>query len=367
MKARSRRRISEDALRSLPAVGLLALVTSCAHLPIKSTFDPRASPIDPRDIVFEDAEIDRGRVQPEMLRPPSEAYLLGPGDVLEIEVSEIEDTLSRTYIMPDGLVYFNLAGGVRAEGLTTAELTLKLQEVLAADYAKPIVNVTLVEVKSRRYWILGRVYAPGIYPLRQPTSLLEAISMAGGLFAARFSGRTEELADLGNSVLIRDGKILPIDFVELVREGDTSQNVFLRHNDFIYLPSAQSSRVLLLGAVQKPQAVSFRDSLSLVEAMAYGAGPLAAASLTKVVILRGSIKDPQVAIVDFKAILTGKETDLALQPGDIIWVPKDIWDKPEEYVDLILQDAVRTIAINEGANSVGSDQETVITIPAGGG
>ncbi len=148
------------------------------------------------------------------------------------------------------------------------EFSKKLREALKRDYTNPLVNVSLVEVLSRRYWILGRVFKPGLYPLRQPTTLLEAISQAGGLFTSRFSGTTEELADLSKSVVIRDGEILPVNFEKLVRAGDTSQNIYLHHNDYIYLPSAATSTVLILGAVAAPQAVGYKDSLTLIDCIA---------------------------------------------------------------------------------------------------
>jgi protein involved in polysaccharide export with SLBB domain len=64
-------------------------------------------------------------------------------------------------------------------------------------------------------------------------TVLEAISKAGGLFTSRFSGTTEELADLHHSMLIRNGKPLAVDFNRLLREGDMSQNIYLRPNDYI--------------------------------------------------------------------------------------------------------------------------------------
>ncbi|WOO42028.1 polysaccharide biosynthesis/export family protein [Rubellicoccus peritrichatus] len=331
----------------------------------ESEFDPRAPKADSREVVFEKYDLE-GEIVPEMLHPPTYAYRLGPEDLLDIEISEIPDTLARTFVMPDGMVYYDLAGGVKAEGLTTSELSDRLAEALRRDYADPVVNVTLIEVKSRRFWILGRVYKPGLYPLRQPTTILEAVSSAGGLFSARFSGSTEELADLGNSVIIRDNIILPVDFKALIRDGDTSQNIYLEPNDFIYLPSAQSSTVLLLGAVVQPTAVNFRDSVSLVEAIAYGQGPRKDAFLSKVVIVRGSKKEPEVAVVNLLEIMKGEATDIALQPGDIVWVPQNPWQKLGQYVELILRDATYAVAINEGANFVGEGGGAVVTIPAGG-
>ena len=339
---------------------------SCQQKIPSNEFDPRGREEAPASLDFKRVGSNK-KLDPTFLKPSKDAYRLGAGDLLEIEIAEVGGTLARTFVMPDGMVYYDLASGINAEGSTVPEFTEKLTEALKQDYSNPLVNVSLVEVRSRRYWILGRVFKPGIFPLRQPTTVLEAVGQAGGLFTSRFSGTTEELADLTNSVVIRDGNILPVDFDKLIREGDTSQNIYLRNNDFVFLPSAQSSSVLLLGAVNEPKSVGFKDSLSLIQCIAQGRGPAEGAYLDKVIIVRGSVSKPRAATVNLRAVLTGNATDVRLQSGDIVWIPRRPLALVETTVDLIFRDAARTIALNEGANAVGSDQKSLITLPAGGG
>lgn len=345
------------------AVALLSLWgASCQQTIPKSQFDARTVDQTVRNLTFTNIKLKRSPDRT-LLNPPVEAYILGPGDIMEIEIAEVGGTLARTFVMPDGIVYYNLAGGVRAEGLTTAEFSKQLREALKRDYTNPLVNVSLVEVRSRRYWILGRVFKPGLYPLRQPTTLLEAISQAGGLFTSRFSGTTEELADLTNSVVIRNGQILPVNFEKLIRSGDTSQNIYLHHNDYIYLPSATTSTVLLLGAVAAPQAIGYNDSLTLIDCIAQCKGPAKGAYLKEVVIVRGTLDKPAASVVNLQAILTGKETNVLLQPGDIVWVPKRPLGLLEATVQLVFQDAARTVASGEGSRVAGGEQDPVISIP----
>ncbi|MFK7851131.1 MAG: polysaccharide biosynthesis/export family protein [Akkermansiaceae bacterium] len=345
------------------AIMLLCLWgVSCQQMIPDSQFDARKTDQTVRNLTFTNVKIKRSPDR-KLLNPPVEPYLLGPGDIMEIEIAEVGGTLARTFVMPDGMVYYNLAGGVHAEGLTTAEFSKKLREALKRDYTNPLVNVSLVEVRSRRYWILGRVFKPGLYPLRQPTTLLEAISQSGGLFTSRFSGTTEELADLSNSVVIRNGEILPVNFEKLIRSGDTSQNIYLHNNDYIYLPSAATSTVLLLGAVAAPQAIGYKDSLTLIDCIAQCKGPAKGAYLKEVVIVRGSLDKPAASIVNLEAILTGKETNVLLQPGDIVWIPKRPLGLLEATVQLVFQDAARTIASGEGSRVAGGTQDPVISIP----
>ncbi len=340
----------------------LLMACACQQSIPKSEFDLRKGNQTVKNLTFNNVKINRS-LDRKLLIPPTEPYILGPGDIVEIEIAEIPGTLARTFVMPDGMVYYNLAGGVHAEGLTQAEFSKKLTEALKRDYTNPLVNVSLVEVRSRRYWILGRVFKPGIFPLRQPTTLLEAISQSGGLFTSSFSGSTEELADLSNSVVIRNGDILPVNFEKLIKSGDTSQNIYLHHNDFVYLPSSTSSTVLLLGAVTAPQAIGYKDSLTLVDCIAQGKGPAKDAYLDQIVVVRGTLDKPSAATVNLKAILTGKESNVLLQPGDIVWIPRRPLGLLESTVQLVFKDAARSIAASAGAQVVGSNQNPVVTIP----
>lgn len=348
---------------------LLALVVcllgnACQQSIPKAQFDARKVDQTVKNLNFTNVKIRRA-LDPALLRPPADPYILGPGDVLEIEIAEVRGTLARTFVMPDGMVYYNLAGGVRAEGLTQADFAKQLTEALKRDYTNPLVNVSLVEVMSRRYWTLGQVAKPGIYPLRQPTTLLEAISQSGGLAVSGFSGTTVEIADLANSVVIRDGDILPVSFEKLIKSGDTSQNIYLHHNDLIYLPSSTSSTVLLLGAVSIPQSIRYKESLTLVDCIAQGKGPLPDAYLDQIVVVRGTLEKPSASLVNLRAILTGMETNVLLQPGDIVWIPRRPLGLLESTVKLVFKDAARSYAASQGARITGSDQNPVVTIPLG--
>ncbi len=341
---------------------LLACLTGCREKIANPSFDVRNPHQTAKELSFSQVRINR-KPSAELLKVPSEAYILGPGDVLEIEIAEIPGTLARTFVMPDGYVYYNLAGGVKAEGLTLQKFSEQLTQALKKDYARPIVNASLVDVKSRRFSLLGRVFKPGIYPLRQPTTLLEAISQAGGLYTSAFSGQTEELADLSKSVVIRDGKVLPVNFEKLVKNGDASQNIYLRHNDYVYIPSSTSSIVLVLGAVANPQAIGHRDSLTLIDCMAQCRGPVKGAYLKQVVVVRGSMEKPQAALVNLQEIIVGRATNVLLEPGDIVFVPKRPLGLLETTVELVFQDAARALALAEGTRFAGGNQGPVLTIP----
>jgi len=347
-------------VRAIVGLGLL-LWAGCQTGP---RFNPRAQPA--TTLTNFVTGIDTGRIQPGWLEPPRQPYTLGPGDRLQIELLGHDDSILKTFVCPDGKIYYDLLPGLSVAGLTLAETKGLLEQGLAQYYRQPQVIVTLTGAVSKRVWVLGRLNRNGIYPLTGPTTIISAVAQAGGLFTSRFTGTTEELADLEHSFIVRNGQMLPVDFKKLLREGDLSQNIYLQPDDFIYLPSALSKEIYVLGAVMQPRPLGFMDDITLVGAIAKAQGPAPYAYLTHVVIIRGSLTAPKVAFVNYQRIITGGEPDIKLEPRDIIYIPNSPLETVERYIKLILDTYTRTAAINEGGRAAsGKFQPSGVSIPVG--
>lgn len=325
-------------------------------------FDPRAESLEQAQT----QEVERSSSPGPDLRPAEGPYLLGAGDEITIYRLNAKDgdpnASLQTFIMPDGKVHYDLAPPVTALGKTVTQLSAELTEALRPYYKRPDVAVALRTARSRRYWILGKVYTPNIYPLTQPTTLLDAIARAGGLELMGGTGTTEELADLSRSFLVRDGKMLPVNFEALIRQGDARYNVYIRNQDFIFLPPKSTKEIMVLGAVTTPKSVGWREGMGLVGAMAEVQGPRSGAYLQRVLLVRGSFSKPRVAILNFDSIVKGKHSDVAVLPGDIIWVPISPWQRLERYIDIVLGTAVETMAANEGIRIVEGEDSTSVGV-----
>jgi len=83
-------------------------------------------------------------------------------------------------------------------------------------------------------------------------------------------------------------------------------------------------------------------------------------------VVRGSLIEPKLAIVDYKEIVRGKAPDVLLEPGDIVYVPFTPYRTLARYADLILRTFVQTVAINEGSRAV-SDQAGAVGVNIGVG
>jgi polysaccharide biosynthesis/export protein len=315
-------------------------------------------------------------LDPAWLRPPTNFFTLGPGDKLEIELLGEPASKTTTVVGPDGKIYFTLLPGVDVWGKTLSEAKTALETGLGRFVReKPQVSLVLRGVESKRVWVLGRVQAPGVYPMQGPMTLLEAVSMAGGTLSRsafrdqEAAGIGEEFADLDRSFLIRNGHILPVDFRRLLLEGDAGQNVYLEPDDFIYLPAQTAREVYVLGAVVQPRPVSYRQGLTVAGAVAGAFGTLDGAYLHHVAVVRGSLTQPEIAIVDYKRIIRGEAHDLALEPRDIVYVPFSPYRYLQRYLDIVINTFASSAAINAGVKAVGQTSAGVggIFIPVGSG
>lgn len=357
------------ASATLFTAGCESMHRSAKPGPLPATFTPTP--------VATQAQLD-----PTLLQRSSSEYKLGPGDVLQIEIIGDLTTRTKATVGPDGKVYFNLLPGIDVWGMTLTQARERMVQEMQryVREAQPIA-LNLVRAESQRIWVLGRLNKPGVYGLNGPMTLLEAISEAGGPAslgnmpgtAARVNPlatrnrEADDAADLSRSFVIRQGRMIPVDFQKLLREGDMSQNIYLQPDDFIYLPSGRAGSIHVLGAVAAPRAIEYTSQLTVLQSVALAGGTVPKeAYLSHVAIVRGSLTQPQVAVVDFNAILHGQAPDIALEPQDIVYVPHSPYRVLNRYVDLILDTFVRTVGVNEGARAV-SDRATTlgVTVPLG--
>jgi protein involved in polysaccharide export with SLBB domain len=317
------------------------------------------------------------QLDPALLRAPTNLFTLGPGDKLEIELVNETNSVSATVVGPDGKIYFNLLPGIDVWGLTLGQT----RQIIEHDLSKylrgqPQVNVSLRDVQSKHVWLLGRFQAPGIYNMAAPTTLLEAVASAGG--SQSFAGQRqiseggplgEDLADLRHSFVVRNNKMLPVDFGALLDKGDLSQNIYLQPDDFIYFAPSYAKEVYVLGAVLQPKPVQYVRGMSLMQAIAGAYGTVRDAWLGHVTIVRGSISHPEVAFVNYYDIVKGQTPDVVLEPGDIVYVPLTRYRYLRKYLDIALNTFVSSVAINAGTriSTPANNGVSGITIPVGSG
>ena len=348
------------------AAGMLA---GCAH--------PKAAsrPVPAAPVAVEES---RGTVDAAWLKPPTDEFTLGPGDRLAIDVGGQEDSRVETVVGPDGKIYYEMLAGIDVWGKTLSQTRTALESALKEYYrGDPRVDITLLEVGSKNVWVLGRLGTPGVYPLNGPTTLLDAISAAGGPSSAQtvsqlangatvtFANPRQNAGDLRQAFVVRNGQPLPVDIQRLLNEGDMTQNIYLQPDDLVYLPSPRPQEIYVLGQVNQARAVRLPGEATLISAIAAAGGIGQEAYLSQVAVVRGSVTAPAIAVYDFKAILTGQAPNVKLEPNDIVYVPRTPYHVLARYLDLIVNTFVRTIGVNAGARAAGVDSNVNVVVPIG--
>lgn len=167
---------------------------------------------------------------PDPGKPPDEFYVIGAGDVLNVNVWK-EPSLSGTVkVRPDGFVTVPLVNEIQVVGMTTAQLRKVLEDKYKEFTVDPFVTVRLEAIASSEVFLVGQVSRPGAFPLNGNETLLQILTRAGGLsvFADRSNIR----------VVRRDGDKITeyiADYDGIIK-GDLKQDILLRPGDRIIVP-----------------------------------------------------------------------------------------------------------------------------------
>jgi polysaccharide export outer membrane protein len=162
---------------------------------------------------------------------PKNDYIIGSGDVLEIMTWNEEDLTRQVAVRLDGKITFPLLDDIQASGRTTLELKEDIQERLGSFVEAPFVTVTLLQSGSQTFYILGEVINTGEYPIVKDLTVLQAFALAGG-FTEWASKKEILLFRKENGIQ----KTIRINYKDLVKDQDFSNNVKIMANDTIIVP-----------------------------------------------------------------------------------------------------------------------------------
>ena len=179
------------------------------------------------------APLARAQTQPAQTQPVSsdKDYIIGPEDVLNIQVWGSKDLNQTVFVRPDGRVSLPLVGEIAVAGKTVQQLQDHLSAVYEQTVKGAVVTVIVREIKSRPVYFIGGFGKPGVMQLTRDVTLLQAISVMGGVVLN---------ADAEKGFLLRGDNKIPIDFTRLIQRGDLSQNPRLEPGDSVVVPLADA-------------------------------------------------------------------------------------------------------------------------------
>lgn len=248
-------------------------------------------------------------------------YRIGRQDLLEIKVFDVEELSQTVRVGEDGSISLPLLGRLAIAGLTKGDLEQLLARLLSDRYVRnPQVTVFVKEYESKKIAVSGAVKKPGTFEMLGQKTLLEMISMAGGLDV-----------DPGKQIFIfrreNDGptRRIAIELERLVYQADPALNVTLMPNDIIYVPILEKVRIFVSGAVKSPNQyeVPRDEPVTVLKAITLAGGTTERAAEKRVQIIRTDADGNRVTLlVNLRKVKRGKAEDPLLQKDDIVLVPE---------------------------------------------
>jgi len=169
--------------------------------------------------------------------PPQQAvplvspeYRLGAEDQIRVSVWENRELTLDLVVRPDGKISMPLIQDVVAEGQTATELANTIRQKLLAFVKEPAVSVILLQVNAPKYFIIGNVVRPGTFPLRNETSVLQALSLAGGFTQFASPRSIKLIRNTGGKQVVQK-----VNYYNIIDEGGEG-NYILKSGDTIVVP-----------------------------------------------------------------------------------------------------------------------------------
>lgn len=256
---------------------------------------------------------------------PGKDYRLQEEDVLSFALAQGQEGAFRTTIGPDGYVEYPHIGRVMVKGRTTSEVIEEIRSRLISSeiYLDPTITLIVETYRRPQATVIGTdtVQRPNTYPFRLGQRLRDLIGLAGGVIYGQ--------ADMQRAVLTRkgSGERIPVDLRALLQASRDDQNFELRDGDVLTVPREEKGYVNVVGEVNQPGPIQWRDGMRVSDAIAAARGYTAErGSPAKVRVLRPDPYDPskltEIGVNMFEA-QKDITKDVALLKQDTITVGKN--------------------------------------------
>lgn len=245
----------------------------------------------------------------------NESLLIGPGDMLHVQVFDTPELEQHARVTDAGELPLVLGGNVKVSALTPSGAAHSIEAVLQQGHylLYPRVLVTVDEYATQKVTVLGEVRAPGAYSINTPRSVLDVLTLAGGL---------NDSADRKVLIERRGTKERVPYFVS--NKPDVALDTAVQVNPGDSIIVAKAGIVYVLGDVARPGGYTMTNNdtqLTVLELVARAGGTNHSAVPSHAKLIHRSdgkyIEEP----LPLSAMQKGKQADLALKADDIVWVP----------------------------------------------
>lgn len=289
--------------------------------------------------------------EPNINLPTPLNYILGGGDELLIDVSGLYDVNFKSKVSPEGKIRIPNAGLIQVGGLTVEKAIREVKAELSKYYTginngQTRVELSVGNIRSIRVSVAGEASFPGTYTLPSLATAFNALYACGG---------PGEIGSMRDIRIIRNGtQLASLDFYEFLMSGNLRNNVVLQDND-VLLVAANSSKVIVDGAIKRPAIYEIKQGESLADLIRFAGGFREDANRTVVNIFRYEESMRKVLDVPLSLLSTSM-----VRPGDSVFVAPVL-----DYFDNIV---FLTGAVNRPGSYSVDDEASVksLIVKAGG-
>ncbi len=254
-------------------------------------------------------------------------YVIGEGDGLDVSVWGVKELNVSVKVRPDGKITIPGIGDVVASGFTPQQLQVDLTARFKDLVKNPIVTISVKEITNSKVYIFGSGINSGVYDLNRRTTLLQLLCVIGNASPSAAPangpapiGSMAKVADFKKAYVLRNGKIIKQNFYKLFIQGDTSEDIVIETGDSIFIPQLIERNVYVLGEVNLPKFLEYREGMTVMEALLEAGGFTKFAKQNDTVILRKE-GDRDVSItVKAKDLINDGDLsqNVKLKPGDYV-------------------------------------------------
>ncbi|MCL5103638.1 MAG: SLBB domain-containing protein [Armatimonadetes bacterium] len=237
---------------------------------------------------------------------------LAVGDVISVVVDGEADLSKNYQINDEGGISMPLVGVVKVTGINTTESAAVITKTLANVLVNPQVTVTFVQRARMQVFVVGQVQKTGLFEIGVGDRVIQALAQSG----------YDDTADLSRVNIRRGNEIIELDLTQYLSGKNLEMNATLKSGDTVVVPRVDMiGSVLVLGQVNKVGTYPIRRGTTFREMMGLIGGATVEADTDKITVKRAD--SPEPVHIEYKKAMDGDPSaDMALQPGDTIYVPQ---------------------------------------------
>jgi len=261
-------------------------------------------------------------------------YILGPSDIISINLTDTDDIDNSYEIDPDGFIDLPFIGKVKLDGFIVDDAQIILKQILGEFYQNPDLQISVVEYNSSKVYIVGAVRNQITINLDQkPIRLIEAA------IQANFNPNAADKVFGTKGFIRRDNKLYKINLNNAFNSEDDKENFYLKKDDVIFI-DRNSESIHVFGEVTKPGEYYPNKNYSLTELISTSGLNQLTANAKKIYVIRED-KDSFLKINVFQLdienpinLIAGRK--FLLQPKDIVFIPPADIVKWNRVISLLL-------------------------------